>query len=134
MSRQWGPRSRRVRDQLCVELQDAVDFILAQVADVSLTTGHRSESEQNALYPAYTKVQWPNSNHNKNPSLAVDLQPYPYPSREQALREQLTYIAGRVVQWGIHKGIDIRWGGDWNQDGDVNNNGFDDLFHFEVRI
>ena len=40
----------------------------------------------------------------------------------------------RVVQWGIHTGVDIRWGGDWNRNGDITDNGFDDLFHFEVRL
>ena len=134
MTRHWGPRSKRVYNQLHPHLQEMCDYLLQNISDVSLITGHRDEATQNSLYPAYTKVKWPNGSHNKYPSLAVDLQPYPYPQNEQNLREQLTYIAGRVVQWGIHTGVDIRWGGDWNRNGDITDNGFDDLFHFEVRL
>jgi hypothetical protein len=100
---------------------------------VSLITGHRDEATQNSLYPAFTKVKWPNSKHNAYPSHAVDLQPYPR-GEDDLLREQLSYIAGRAIQWGKERGIDVRWGGDWDQDGDLRDNDFDDLFHFEVRL
>lgn len=134
MTRSWGPRSKRILAQIHPQLQEMCEFILRDVADVSLTTGHRTASEQNALYPVYTKVRWPNSKHNHLPSLAVDLQPYPYPAdNDTKLRQQLSYIAGRAVQWAKQKGYDIRWGGDWDQDGDNVDNNFDDLFHFEVR-
>ena len=132
--RKWGPKSRRVRAQLHPQVQEVVDFILHNVCDISLITGHRDEATQNSLYPQFTKVRWPNGKHNSYPSLAVDLQPYPYPPTEQELREQLSYIAGRVVQWGLENNIDIRWGGDWDSDGDIVDNKFDDLFHFEVSV
>ncbi len=133
-NRSWGPKSKRIRGQLHEDLQKVVDFILEEVSDVSLTTGHRTKEEQDALYPTYTKVKWPNSKHNSRPSMAVDLQPYPYPNDEFKLRQQLAYIAGRAVQWAKPRNIDLRWGGDWDQDGDNVDNGFDDLFHFEVRV
>jgi peptidoglycan L-alanyl-D-glutamate endopeptidase CwlK len=132
MSRQWGPRSRRVREQLCEELKMVVDFIILEITDVSLTTGHRDEATQNQLYPAFTKVQWPNGKHNTYPSLAVDLQPYPYPNHNGELREQLAYIAGHAIQYAKERHIILRWGGDWNRNGTITDNRFDDLFHFEV--
>ncbi len=134
MARQWSPKSLRIRNQIHPILQEMVDFIINEVCDISLVTGHRTASEQNALYPVYTKVRWPNSKHNSLPSLAVDLQPYPYPANnEMKLRQQLCYIAGRVIEWAKWRHYDIRWGGDWDQDGDNVDNNFDDLFHFEVR-
>jgi len=132
--RHWGPRSRRVRAQLVEPLQEIVDYILASVCDIALTTGHRDEATQNALYPVYTKVRWPNGKHNSFPSTAVDLQPYPYPHDDCELRQQLSYIAGRAIEYAKHRDIDLRWGGDWDQNGDIVDNNFDDLFHFEVRI
>lgn len=129
----WGPRSQRVRAQLVPELQEIVDFILNEVADVSLICGHRTEAEQNVLYPKYTKVRWPNGKHNSYPSTAVDLQPFPYPQDERKLVKQLAYIAGRVIEYGKSRHLDVRWGGDWDQDGDTNDQTFNDLFHFEVR-
>jgi len=29
-------------------------------------------------------------------------------------------------------GVDLRWGGDWDGDTEVRDNGFDDLVHFEI--
>jgi hypothetical protein len=29
--------------------------------------------------------------------------------------------------------IPLRWGGDWDSDTEVNDNGFDDLVHFELE-
>jgi peptidoglycan L-alanyl-D-glutamate endopeptidase CwlK len=132
MARYWGPKSARVRSSLCEEMQLVVDFILANVIDVSLLTGHRDEATQNSLYPAFTKVKWPNGKHNTYPSLAVDLQPFPMPEDESELREQLAYVAGRAIEWADHRGITLRWGGDWNRNGLITDNDFDDLFHFEV--
>jgi peptidoglycan LD-endopeptidase CwlK len=107
-----------------------VDFILNEVSDVSLVCGHRSESAQNQLYPEFTKVRWPDSKHNKYPSEAVDLQPFPYPQVESELREQLAYIAGRAIQYAQSRHITLRWGGDWNRNGSIVDNKFDDLYHF----
>jgi hypothetical protein len=28
--------------------------------------------------------------------------------------------------------VKVRWGGDWDSDGDVKDNGFDDLVHVEI--
>ena len=131
MSRKWSARSQAVRDQLCPELQGLVDDLLVYM-DVSLTTGHRTENAQNDLYPKYTKVQWPNSKHNSFPSLAIDLQPYPYPDNENDLRAGLGYMAGLARCIAESRGFQIRWGGDWNRNGDVTDNNFDDLFHIGV--
>lgn len=46
--------------------------------DFSVLEGHRGEKAQNAAYDAgNSHVRYPNSAHNKNPSLAVDIAPYP---------------------------------------------------------
>ncbi len=132
MSRSWGRRSLVVRNTLCVELVSFVDFIITEVCDVSLLQGHRNKEQQEHLYPDFTKLKWPDSKHNSYPSLAVDLQPYPYPLQEAELREQLAYIAGRGVEWAKGQHIILRWGGDWNRNGDITDTGFDDLLRFAV--
>ena len=50
----------------------------------------------------------------------------------QEEREVLTYFAGLVVGIAVSLGIRLRWGGDWDGDGDLCDNKFDDLFHFEL--
>ena len=45
----------------------------------------------------------------------------------------MTLFAGFVMGIATGMGIDIRWGGDWNQNDQVKDNKFDDLPHFEVK-
>jgi hypothetical protein len=109
-----------------------VDELLLYM-DVSLIFGHRGRATQNRLYSeGKSKVQWPDSKHNSLPSLAVDIQPYPYPDNENDLRAALGYMAGLCWLIAEKHGFKIRWGGDWNRNGDVTDNGFDDLFHLEI--
>ena len=78
-----------------------------------------------------TKVQYPDSKHNKQPSLAVDAIPYPVDWQD---RERMCYFAGHVM--AIAKTMfntTLRWGGDWDLDTDLADNKFDDLPHFEIR-
>ena len=60
---------------------------------------------------------------------AVDVAPYPINWED---RERMTYFAGMVMGIAKAKGIGLRWGGDWNQNTDLEDNGFDDLPHFEL--
>ena len=131
--RKWGRFSRMHYHTLDPRLQRIMDRVLHEVADISLTCGFRGEETQNLLFQeGKTKVRWPDSNHNNYPSTAVDFQPHPYPAREVELWAALGYIAGRAIQIGIEEGVTLRWGGDWDRDGDLTDNDFDDLFHLEI--
>lgn len=133
MSRRWSQRSLEVYLELDPRLQELADWLLHNVADISLIDGHRTKEEQDEYFEAnVTTVRWPNSKHNKLPSLAFDFQPYPYPTSEPKLWAALAYVAGHAVMWGKQKNIRIRWGGDWNSNGDLTDQNFDDLFHIEI--
>ncbi len=133
MSRSWGKRSLVVRATLDSRLKRVVDRILNEVSDVSLTSGHRGEEEQNELFhQKKSKLEYPQSKHNSYPSLAIDLQPYPYPGSRYKLWGALGYIAGRALAIGLEEGLVLRWGGDWDRDGDMTDQRFDDLFHLEI--
>lgn len=128
----WGHRSLSIHRTLDPRLQDVLDMLLKYV-DISLTSGHRNAEEQNALFEVgATKARWPDSKHNKLPSLAVDVSPYPYPMKEVELWAALGYIAGLAIGIADSQGVVLRWGGDWNQNGSVVDNNFDDLFHLEI--
>jgi peptidoglycan L-alanyl-D-glutamate endopeptidase CwlK len=106
---------------------------LLRYMDVSLLYGYRNAREQNTLFAqGKSKLRFPRSKHNQMPSLAVDIQPYPYPENENDLRAALGYMAGICWMIAEREGFKIRWGGDWNRNGDVTDNGFDDLFHLEL--
>ena len=63
--------------------------------DCSVLCGHRGEEDQNKAYDSgNSKVKWPNGRHNKKPSIAVDVAPYPIDWKD---RERMTYFAGMVM-------------------------------------
>lgn len=133
--RGWSKASKEVYDTLDPRLQHYVDRALQEVADISLVCGHRGQAEQNEYYysqPQRSKLPWPEGKHNKLPSLAVDFRPYPMPDRPEKLWASLAYVAGSIIQMAAEDGITIRWGGDWDSDGDLTDQSFDDLFHLEI--
>tara|TARA_R100000664_G_scaffold16539_1_gene25316 strand:- start:1622 stop:2041 length:420 start_codon:yes stop_codon:yes gene_type:complete len=98
--------------------------------DCSILQGHRGKDEQNKYYnEGKSKVQYPDGRHNAFPSRAVDVTPYPIDFDD---RERQTYFAGFVLGVAGSMGIKLRWGGDWDRDGQVADNRFDDMPHFEL--
>ena len=111
-------------------LQKLFNEVIKHV-DCSVLEGHRGEERQNKFYDeGKSKVRYPNGRHNANPSLAVDVTPYPVDWED---RERQTLFAGFVVGIARGLGITIRWGGDWDMDFDVQDNKFDDFPHFEIK-
>jgi len=111
--------------------------------DFSVLEGHRDKEKQNGFFEAgLSKLKWPDSKHNKYPSEAMDLQPYPKNlpdnrgkkiscySREGEVR--FYFLAGIILAIAYNEGIKIRWGGDWNRDTNPHNETWDDLPHFEL--
>lgn len=131
--RKWGRKSKEVYDTLDGRLKILADRILHEVSDISLIHGFRDEEEQNYLFDrGVSTLRWPDSKHNQNPSKAFDFQPYPFPYREEVMWGALSYVAGRAMAIAEEEGFRIRWGGDWNMDGDMTNQDFYDLFHIEL--
>ncbi len=131
--RKWGSKSQKVYDTLDPRLQEWCDRMLHEVNDLSLLYGYRDRLTQNEMFEAgYSKLRYPDSKHNRKPSLAVDLQPYPRPLKETKLWGALGYLAGRGEVIAEELGFTIRWGGDWDRDGDLTDQDFDDLFHWEI--
>lgn len=131
--RAWSDRSLQVRATLDRRLQQLCDRTLYGVADISLISGYRGREEQNRKFrEGKSTLEWPQSKHNTYPSVAVDFQPYPYPEDERKLWGALGYIAGRMHGIAQELGFKIRWGGDWDRDGDMTDQRFDDLFHIEI--
>ena len=128
----WGKKSYKEYLGCHPDLQWLLDELLQDV-DISIIQGHRGKEEQNYYFDIGTsKVRWPYGSHNSNPSRAVDIQPHPRPSSEINMAPALGYIAGRAVEIGKKRNLEVIWGGDWNHNGDLTDQSFDDLFHLEI--
>jgi len=99
--------------------------------DCTIIEGHRGEEGQDKAYAdGKSKVKYPNGKHNQFPSVAVDVAPYPI---DWSDRDRFHYFGGFVLGVAKQMGLNIRWGGDWNQDTQTKDNKFDDLVHFEIK-
>jgi len=105
--------------------------------DCSITEGHRDKLKQNYYFKIETsKVQWPDSKHNSTPSMAVDCVPYPemWDSKKAffELREIVLEEWAIMEEQGLTEGYELRWGGDWDSDGDFDDQTFNDYPHWEI--
>ncbi len=103
--------------------------------DCTIICGFRGKDEQDkAVAAGNSKTPWPTSKHNKSPSLAVDVMPYPVDwSGSKESIERITLFAGFVLGTAKQMGISIRWGHDWNCDTIPDPKGLVDRPHFELR-
>ena len=126
----FGKSSKKRLSTCDSKLQEIFNEVIKHV-DCSVLEGHRSKDRQNKLYEEEkTKVKYPDGRHNRQPSSAVDVTPYPVDWKD---RERQTLFAGFVIGVASQMGINLRWGGDWDQDFQVVDNRFDDFPHFELK-
>lgn len=98
--------------------------------DFTVLCGHRNEAEQMAAFKKGNSTKrWPDSKHNKLPSTAVDIAPYPIDwtnlSRFQSLQNRIIGLAAGM-------GIALRCGLDWDGDLDMKDTSFVDGPHLEI--
>lgn len=124
--------SRESHDELATchpELQAVFNTVI-HTFDCRVLDGSRSEAEQEEAYRTRrSKLRFPFSKHNTSPSLAVDVGPYPIDWNDI---ERHYYFAGYVMGVASQLGIELRWGGDWDRDTEVDDQTFFDLVHFEL--
>jgi len=126
----FGKTSKKRLSTCDSKLQKLFNEVIKHV-DCSILEGHRDKDRQNKLYEeGKTKVKYPNGRHNRQPSSAVDVTPYPVDWKD---RERQTLFAGFVIGVASQMNINLRWGGDWDQDFQVLDNRFDDFPHFELK-
>ena len=136
----FGRNSRKQLSTADGRLQDIAHIVL-KIKDHAVIKGHRNQREQHTAYlDGHSGLDWPNGKHNKLPSTAIDVQTYPLPYNpdgsinEQELREEQLYLLGLYKGVAHERGIPLRTGGDWDRDGEIADNSFDDFFHAELDI
>ena len=153
----YSDRSKQHLSTVHPDLQLVFNTVL-KVRDHSIVCGHRGEKDQNAAFNAKrSQLRFPQSNHNKLPSLAVDVYPYPLDfARLNRVEDNLRagkaitrrdldewrrmdqfigYVLAVADQLYIEGKITHRVfsGSDWDGDSILSDQGFHDLPHFELR-
>jgi len=144
----------------CTPVLQAFIHYLAGMSPMAFTVtdGFRGKEEQNkAFKEGKSQLQWPDSAHNKQSKIisgplighlkpdsqAVDLAPVTFHEGHMIIEWtneiQWYHLAGivraasliyfNIITFNKYK---IRWGGDWNDDGILNDQSFYDLEHFEL--
>ena len=131
--RRWSAHSQKVFNSLDFRLKVLVMRLRDEVGDISLLYGYRDRETQNGMYEnGVSKLKYPKSYHNKHPSLAVDFQPYPMPTDDIMIHASLAYYAGHAMRIAREERFTIRWGGDWNENGILQDETFRDYYHIEI--
>lgn len=129
----FGYASLKQRDTLHPDLQKVLDEAI-KTFDFSITCGHRNKTDQDkAVASKASKLSYPNSKHNKIPSLAADLLPYPFDSKtDWKDLARFARMMGHVESAAKRLGIRIRLGMDWDQDTKTIDESFKDFPHVEL--
>jgi len=109
------------------DLQIIFNEVIKHV-DCSVLCGQRGEKDQNEAYRSgKSRLEFPQSKHNKVPAMAVDVVPYPidWNNNERFIRfgEFVLGVASTLYDLNMIENK-ISWGGDWQK--------FKDMPHFEI--
>lgn len=130
----FGRASRKRYETLHYKLQMIMDEAI-QVMDFTIVCGFRNKrAQEKAFNEGKSGKHWPNSKHNQNPSIAVDIAPYDPKLRniDWNNRDRFILLAG-IIKGVAHKlRIAIRWGGDWDSDTFMRDQKFIDMPHIEL--
>ncbi len=100
--------------------------------DFRVIWGHRPKEVQNAAFNrGFSKKRWPNSLHNRYPSLAIDVAPWPI-DWEDLVRFHALVALFRATAFFLE--LPIRVGLDWDGDFDFQDQSFVDYGHIELAL
>ncbi len=144
MSFQYGPSSNAKLDTVHPHLRMiAIRALQRSPYDITIVHGWRGEEIQNALFDSHASTKrFPDSRHNKSqdPGLpdplkvsdAIDFAPWidgGIPWNETHI---FAAIAGLMFAAADELGLKIRWGGDWDTDGNTREHKLQDWGHIEI--
>ena len=120
-----------------IDLQ-VIFFEAVKYIPLTIPFGYRSKEDQDkAFADGNSKFKWPDSKHNRSPSLAIDAYPLPIDwkntKRFYWFSGFIIGIANRLKEEGkiTHRVIS---GCDWDGDMEITDQTFNDLGHFELVL
>ena len=103
------------------------------ILDATVVQGRRGKEDQDrAFKEGKSKLKYPQSRHNSDPSEAVDIAPF-VNGKVSWNTQHCLVLAGLMLAAASELGVKVRWGGNWDRDGEpVTDQTFNDLVHFEL--
>ena len=151
----WSSHSRAQLDTCHPDLITLFTVVL-RLWDCKIQEGYRPKEMQDfAVLSGNSHVEWPDGNHNSQPSLAADVLPFingrfiGWGTKLNSVGKQVVDVeamyhwyafAGLVVGVAhfLHKNgmmlYKVRWGGDWDSDWNFKEHPFRDLPHWELEL
>lgn len=129
---------KKVHPKMKCVVEKALSF---GVLDFSVIEGIRTDERQAKLFAeGKSQLDGINKKSKHQPdevgfSQAVDLLPYPAEINGVNVwndSSRFHILAGLMYAAASELGVVIRWGGDWDSDGNNKDSNFDDLPHFEL--
>jgi len=125
----FGKRSRARLKGVDSRLVNVLNELI-KVMDVTIIEGVRSAKTQNKYFKdGKSKLDGINKKSNHQLGKAVDLAPYPINWKES---NRFYYMGGMIRGIAKQLNLKIRWGGDWDSDGETKDQTFIDLVHIEI--
>ncbi|MEZ7195412.1 hypothetical protein [Pseudodesulfovibrio karagichevae] len=131
---QFGSASLARLNTCDPRLQVVMKASIAQgIMDMTVTEGHRDQATQDRYFSeGKSRIKFPDGKHNSYPSKAVDVAPF-VGGKLSYDQRHCCHMAGLILGIAASLGIKLRWGGNWDQDGEpVTDQDFQDLVHFEL--
>jgi len=135
----FGKRSQENLSDVHPDLRKVAERALSfGIMDFSVIEGHRSLERQQELYKdGKSQIDGINKKgkHNYKPSHAIDVLPYPAVVNGINVwndNHRWCVLAGLFMAAANLEGVDIRWGGDWDGDGNNADSRFNDYPHYEL--
>jgi len=148
----YSVRSQDRLDTCCAGLIKLFSEVIKGYNCTVLCGRRNKEQQENAYIAERSKVRYAFSLHNRFPSMAVDVSPYPIPKNwgkiswdlipkkqrktiQKEIKElhKFYHFNGYVKGVADCNNIPIRQGHDWDSDNDFNDQSFDDLVHTEIK-
>ena len=122
----FGKRSKQRLKGVDVKLVNVLNELI-KIMDVTIIEGLRTQERQNKLVKqGASKTKFSKHILGK----AVDVAPYPIDWKD---RDRFHYMGGMIRGIAKQLNVPVRWGGDWDSDGETKDNSFDDLVHVEIK-
>lgn len=132
----FGKRSTANLDTADIRLQELANYVIKYV-DHSIIQGHRTREEhEENLRKKTTTVAYERSAHSHNPSLAIDVLPYPFSGDWNSSKtlQRFAWLTGHYRAAGYALSIPVKIGIDWDMDGDITDHNFMDYPHIELIL